>query len=324
MSDELTIPGAEPARFRGQPVGVLLGGTSAERDVSLKTGQAFVDALESLGYDVTAYDLPSQLTTLAQDAPAGVLIALHGGFGENGTLQGWLEMNQIAYTGSGVLASALALDKSRSKSVFRDRGVPVARDHYISASGYDADRVRNVVSNFGFPVVVKLNASGSSHGVFVCRTVDDLDRALDSIEQDLNPRDPADGVLIEQFVDGPEYSVGFFDGEFLGAIEIQPAEGFYDFHAKYEANTTQYMPVESGELLERLEEMGRRAYAAIGCRGVARVDLIGSGDKLVALEVNTIPGMTATSLVPKMAARRGVPFGDFVELMLSTAACEGG
>ncbi len=323
MTESLQIVGADPARFRGKPVGVVLGGDSAERSISLKTGQAFITALEELGYDVTAYDLPNDLAALAKDSPAAVLIALHGGFGENGTLQGWLEMNQIPYTGSGVLSSALALDKSRSKSVFRDRGVPVADDHYIPAARWDADSARTQADHFGLPVVVKLNSSGSSHGVFVCRTAEDLESAIESIEADLDPADPANGVLIEAFVDGPEYSVGFFDGTFLGAIEIRPAEGFYDFHAKYEANTTQYVPVEPGPLRDRLEEMGRRAFAAIGCRGVARVDLIGSDDSLVALEVNTIPGMTATSLVPKMAARRGVPFGEFVELMLSTATCEG-
>lgn len=323
MSDGLHIEGLDPTRFRGGRVGVLLGGNSAERAISLKTGDAFVSALTELGYDVGRYDLPADLGRLASEAPSAVLIALHGGFGENGTLQGWLEMNGIPYTGSGVLSSALALDKSRAKSVFRGHGVPVAPDHYLAATDYDSETLRNVAGEFGLPVVVKLNSSGSSHGVFICRDAAELDRAADEIAADLDPTDPANGVLVEAFVNGPEYSVGFFDGTFLGAIEIRPEDGFYDFHAKYEANTTQYLPVEPGDLCDRLEEMGRRAYAAIGCRGVARVDLIGSDDELVALEVNTIPGMTATSLVPKMAARRGVPFGEFVELMLSAATCEG-
>lgn len=323
MTEPVLVPGLDPTTYRGRRVGVVLGGVSAERDISLKTGDAFVSALAELGYDVGRYDLPDDLSRLAEEDPAAVLIALHGGFGENGTLQGWLEMNDIPYTGSGVLASALALDKARAKAVFRSRGVPVAPDHYMAASNYDASKLRNVVSDFGLPVVVKLNSSGSSHGVFICRDAADVERAAVEIETDLEPDDPANGVLVEAFVDGPEYSVGFFDGTFLGAIEIRPADGFYDFHAKYEANTTEYVPVEPSALRDRLEELGRRAYAAIGCRGVARVDLIGSDDELVALEVNTIPGMTATSLVPKMAARQGVPFGDFVELMLSAATCEG-
>ncbi|MFW5967587.1 MAG: D-alanine--D-alanine ligase [Persicimonas sp.] len=312
----------DKTRFRGRKVGVVTGGTSSERDISLMTGRGFAEALGDLGYQVEVYDVPEDLERLAGDCPAAVLLGLHGGAGENGVLQGFLEANGIPYTGSGVLGSALAMDKGRAKAVIQESGVPTPWGVMLSTDEeLDIQEVFGSLDRAGvaFPVIAKPNAEGSSVGVTVCEHEDDLEEALDVLwSMDAH-------VLVEEFIDGPEYTVGFFDRECLGAIEVVPADGFYDFESKYESSKTRYEPVEDEDLLLRLESLGRDAYNAVGCRGVARVDFKARTEEddtmLYALEVNTIPGMTPTSLVPKLAERRGVGFAEFTEYMLAAADC---
>lgn len=322
MFEDLNI-----SRFRGQTVGIATGGTSHERAISLKTGRAFEQALQAHDYDVVVYDVATDLAQLAQDRPAAVLLGIHGGLGEGGALQGFLECLGIPYTGSGVLASSLAMDKARARHLCAARNVPVASGRLVSAGELDdpAALAEEFAATPGLPVVAKLNDSGSSFGVYLCETTQDLEEAFLALAEDVGHRETS-GVLVESFVAGPEYTVGFFGSHCLGVIEVVPEEGFYDFEAKYERGDTQYRPVDDARLCEPLIAWSRQALAALGCRGVARVDFKGDpadNGSAVMLEVNTIPGMTATSLVPKLAAAQGLEFSDFVEAMVAAAATDG-
>lgn len=324
---------------RGQRVGVVTGGQSSERAISLRTGEGFVGALKKLGYEPLVYDMPADLGKLVADRPDALLLGLHGGAGENGVLQGFLETLGVAYTGSGVLASALAMDKGHAKAVLNHAGVPTPSGLRLAGFGdFDFEAVNADLDALGLelPLVVKPNDEGSSVGVYLCKEETDFAVALDTLwDREVGEGTPA--ILVEQFLNGPEYTVGFFDDICLGSIEVRPEDGFYDYRAKYESEKTRYQAVEDEELKFRLETIGRHAYKALGCRGVARVDIKahlpkGSSDaqgqdagaqmQLYVLEINTIPGMTATSLIPKLAASHGIAFEDFTELMLAASCCD--
>jgi D-alanine-D-alanine ligase len=316
-------------RYRDETVGVITGGASAERDISLKTGKGFAEALESLGYDVRVYDVPADLDALHRDTPAAVILGLHGHAGENGVLQGHLEMLRIPYTGSGVLASALAMDKQRTKAVLSSAGVRCPRGTFLKVEGTECDAAsaRELLerAELRLPVIVKPNDDGSSVGITLCEDDETVAKALVDAAA-VGSEEASSGVVVEEYLDGPEFTVGFFDHVCLGAIEVIPGEAFYDFKAKYESNDTRYEAVEDADLNSALESIGRDAYNAVGCRGVARVDFKSrrteNGLELSVLELNTIPGMTATSLVPKLAARHGIAFEEFTEWMLASADCE--
>lgn len=302
----------ETGKFRGQKVGVVLGGDSDERDVSLRTGRALAEGLKTLGYEVVVYDVPADVPRLVADRPAAVLLGLHGGSGENGSFQGFFEALNIPYSGSGVLASALAMDKARAKAVLRQYDIPTPRDlTFEHATDVDAD---GVAATLGWPVVAKVNDGGSSVGVFLCQNEAELHEAAQFIG--------ARALIVEEYVKGREFTVGFFDETALGVIEVIPEQPFYDFTAKYGNAGTQYVPLEDGELKDRLIAVARRAYDVIGCRGVARVDVMVRDRELAVLELNTIPGMTETSLVPKMAHSLGVSFPEFAERMLDSATTD--
>lgn len=317
-------------RFEGERVGVAYGGRSPERPVSLETGQALADALRSLDYEVAEYDFPEDLDVFVDDPPSVVLVAFHGGSGENGTIQGFFETLGVPYTGSGVLSSALALDKGRSKALFERASIMTpACDRMPLDEAADLDRndfetwiERRDLSS---PAVVKPNDGGSSQGVAICESVDEMFEAVGDIAEGAEET-ASSGVLVEEYVDGPEYTVGLFDGECLGSLEVIPGEEFYNYEAKYESDETQYEIVDEPGLVKRLEAAGRLAYETLGCRGVARMDFVAGtrrGDQvLYALEANTIPGMTSTSLVPKLAKDQGISFAEFAELMISAATCE--
>ena len=320
----------DTSRFEGQRVGVAYGGRSRERPVSLETGQALAEALRAGDFDVEEYDFPADLDRFVDDPPAAVMLAFHGGSGENGTIQGFFETLGVPYTGSGVLASALALDKGRSKALFRQAGLmtPASgrldpeRAVEIEESELDGWLRRN---DLEVPVVVKPTDGGSSQGVAICETLSEAAAAAQEAGEQAGDN-PASGVLFEEYIDGPEFTVGLFDGESLGSLRVEPGEEFYDYHAKYESNETDYEIVEAHSLAQRLDAAGQLAYDTLGCRGVARADFIAKeerGDQvLYGLEVNTIPGMTATSLVPKLAKHQGISFERFAALMLSAASCE--
>lgn len=294
-------------------VAVLMGGRSAERDVSLRTGAAVAEALRQRGHEVVEIDAREDLPAkLAEAAPAKAFLALHGRWGEDGTVQGLLEMMGIPYTGSSVLASALAMDKGLSKVIFRAQGVPTP-DFQVLASGESVDRIR-----IDPPLVAKPLREGSTIGVAVARAKEDVPGAVDAA------RAHADDILVEAFVAGREVTLGVIDGDPLPLVEVVPESGFYDYQAKYHSGgTTQYhcpAPLPPSQAVEATQ-VGCAAYGALGCSGAARVDiLIDAAGRPWVLEVNTIPGMTPTSLLPKAAQAAGITFGELVERMLAGAA----
>jgi D-alanine-D-alanine ligase len=303
-------------RFTGKKVAVLYGGRSAEREVSLNTGKGCAEALRSKGHDMALLDVDLDVAERLRDARVEVaFIALHGRWGEDGCIQGLLESMGIPYTGSGVLASALGMDKVMSKLLFRDHGLSLAEYRV-----FPRERASLVTAGelpFGLPAVVKPACEGSSVGVHLVRDPAGLREAcVDAV------RFKGD-VIVERYLQGSEVHVAVLDGETLGAIEVVPSREFYDYTAKYTAGTTQYFypPRLPQAQVERASRAAEVAYHALGCSGVVRTDFIiaASGEPYV-LEVNTLPGMTATSLVPKIAAGNGISFADLCERLLEGAA----
>jgi D-alanine-D-alanine ligase len=293
-------------------VAVLLGGPSAEREVSLMSGNAVLAALRERGVDAHPFD-PSQrdLFELVRDGFSRVFIALHGRFGEDGTVQGALETLGIPYTGSGVMASALAMDKWRTKLVWLASGIPTPRYRIVDVST-DWQRV---VAELGLPLIVKPAREGSTIGI---TRVTDVDHdELAKAWQLAASHDPL--VLVEEFVSGVELTASVVNGEALPLIRIEAPQGNYDYYSKYFSDETKYFcPSGIDAALEA--EIRARALAAfdvVGCRGWGRLDLILRGDGTYSfLEVNTSPGMTGHSLVPMAARQAGVPFADLcVEIL---------
>ncbi|APG28880.1 D-alanine--D-alanine ligase [Syntrophotalea acetylenivorans] len=298
---------------REKPIAVLMGGLSAERDVSLRTGEAVLQSLKRLGYAAFAIDagrdLPSRLTW--QQA-SKVFIALHGRYGEDGTVQGLLEIMQLPYTGSGVLASSMAMDKVVTKKllVYHNQPTPA----FVECTA--ADLVQGPLAECPpLPVVVKPAREGSTIGISLVRKEEELQPALEeALRHD-------ELVLVEQFIAGREVTVGVLDGEALPIIEVVPEGGFYDYQAKYTAGRTEYLlpaPLES-ELYANLQQAAVEVFNILGCSGAARIDFMIRDDKFFCLEANTIPGMTETSLLPKAAAAAGISFDQLVERILAGA-----
>ena len=249
-------------------IGVLMGGLSAERDVSLRSGEAIVAALADRGYDAWPLFVDRDVDLVLRQARIDVaFLALHGRYGEDGCIQGMLELLGIPYTGSGVLASALAMNKAKAKEVFRLNNLPTAPGYVVEAdSGEDLLEQHGA---FGFPVVVKPCGEGSSFGTRVARDELELEAAVeDALRFD-------DDVLVERFVDGKEISVGVLDGKPIGAVEIVPKRGFYDFHNKYAGGRTDYhLPARlSPERYRSVLRLATLAHEALGCDGATRVDL---------------------------------------------------
>src|SRR5688572_3349307 len=301
--------------MKSRRIGVLCGGLSAEREVSLKTGEAIAAALVERGYDARRIYVDRDLDLVLRQARIDVaFLALHGRYGEDGCVQGMLEVFGIPYTGSDVLASALAMHKVRAKEMFRFRNLPTPPYYVVHR-----DRSGSVAEEhgcFGYPAVVKPAQEGSSIGVAVVRDVQELESA---IEEALCFDSE---VLVERFMDGREISVGILNDRALGVIEIAPRDGFYDYGNKYTAGRTDYiMPARlSPERMRGVMTQALLAHNALGCTGATRVDMIVSerGNETI-LEVNTIPGMTPTSLLPKIAHHAGLSFGDLVEEILGSA-----
>jgi D-alanine-D-alanine ligase len=301
-------------------IAVLKGGLSAEREVSLRSGAAVAAALRSEGYDVAEIDVGRDVATvLANLAPDAAFNALHGKFGEDGCMQGILETLGIPYTHSGVLASALAMHKERAKDAMRVAGVPVAEAKLVTRAAAHAAHVMPP------PYVVKPIAEGSSVGVVIVGP--HLAAPPDKIMQG----GPADEiVMVERFIAGRELTCGVIAGRATDVIEIVPLKGltFYDYEAKYAPGGSKH--VLPAELLPNLYQMIQKyavmAHEALGCRGVSRADFRlddtpGGTGELICLEVNTQPGMTATSLVPELAAYAGQPFGGLVRWIIEDASC---
>ena len=301
--------------MQSQKVGVLLGGLSSEREVSLRTGEAVIQALRQRGHEVIPIYVDGDVDVAVRQEQIDIaFIALHGRLGEDGCVQGLLELLGIPYTGSDVMASALAMHKAKAKELFRLHNLPTPA-YYTLSAGED---IASVHGDFGFPCVVKPIREGSSVGVSICSCLDDL---AHGVERALRFDDE---VLVERFISGKEISVAILDDRALGAVEIAPHDGFYDYANKYTRGATDYFvpPRISPERYRGVLAQGLRAHLALGCRGATRVDMIvsDSGNEFV-LEVNTVPGLTPTSLLPKIADAAGISFGELCELMLAGATC---
>lgn len=297
---------------------VLMGGDSREREISLLSGAAVARALTGLGHAVEARTLAHVADVLAMADLRDwdvVFPALHGGMGEDGRLQALLDVLGVPYALSGHLASAVAMDKAATKRILRSAGIPTPDWLLVTpdregVAWPDRDQLlKRVDAELRWPVVVKPNADGSSVGVRIVTQPSEFAAAFD--EAAAGGRD----VLLETYVPGRELTAAILLGRRLPLVEIVPREGFYDFGHKYTAGASDYLcpaPVHS-PLYERLSGDARRAYDLLGCRGVARVDFRLDGSRYACLEVNTIPGMTDTSLVPKAAAAVGITFADLVD-----------
>ncbi|MBE0462717.1 MAG: D-alanine--D-alanine ligase [Halomonadaceae bacterium] len=304
---------ADNAQVDRSRVVVVYGGSSAEREVSLKSGAAVLEALKRQKVNAEGYDLRDKgLVGLEALAPSAVFIALHGRGGEDGTLQGALELLNIPYTGSGVLASALGMDKQRTKQVWQAIGLPTPESIMLN-KGSDWD---GVVATLGLPMMVKPVHEGSTLGISIVKTREALEAAYREAAQ-FDAR-----VMAERFVVGDEYTVALLNEQVLPAIRVEVPGGFYDFEAKYVSNTTQYhLPCGlSGADEAELAGLCREAFAAIGCEGWGRVDVMRDAKgQFWLIEVNTVPGMTDHSLVPQAAAYAGIEFDDLVVQILQTA-----
>lgn len=327
-------------------IAVLLGGTSAEREVSLASGLGIVKALRERGHTVWTVDTargyvaPEREGDLLPEgvhaAPAGALegaldpialadveqirqadvafLALHGGAGEDGTVQALLDLMGVRYTGSGPLGSGIAMDKDVSKRLFRDAQVPtlpwrVARAPEFS---YDADTVEDII---GLPCIVKPSKQGSSVGIFVVNDTDELAAAVRKASEF------DDEVMIERYAKGRELTVGILGDQALPPVEIRPKKGIYDYHSKYTPGMTEYFcpaPLDE-EVVAQMQAYALRAFRVLKLRGYARIDFILSREQLYCLEANTLPGMTATSLLPKAAAAAGIDYPELCERIVRLA-----
>lgn len=304
------------SRFSEMIIGVLMGGLSKEREISLKSGQAILDALLLKGYDGVAIDVDRNIDAQLQEKGIEVaFLALHGRYGEDGSIQGLLEIRAIPYTGSSVLASALALDKYLTKEVVRGQGIRVPEHHFFSSLQDDIHAFLEK-NSWEFPLIVKPNREGSTIGIRKVEDLGELKAAILAAAQ-LDSR-----VLVESFIPGREMTVGVLGQEALPVLEVVPKKGFYDYEAKYTPGATEYFcPADiSPELTERLQADSLKICEQLGCEGIARTDFILSDEGIpYFLEVNTLPGMTGTSLVPKAAKVAGISFEDLVEKILVSA-----
>jgi D-alanine-D-alanine ligase len=298
-------------------VAVLLGGRSAEREVSLKSGGMVLRALRSRGIDAQPFDPAERgLAELIAERYDRVFIALHGRYGEDGTMQGALELLGIPYTGSGVMASSLAMDKWRTKLVWQAAGIPTPKYELLQAgSDYAA-----VAERLGLPIMVKPANEGSSIGMSKVRRAADL-AAAHALAARYDPI-----VIAEQFIEGIELTAGVLGRQPLPVIRLETARDFYDYEAKYVSDDTRYiLPCGLDAAAEAEVQAGvLRAFDALGCRGWGRVDLMmDRAGAAYFLEVNTSPGMTDHSLVPMAARHAGIPFDELCVRILASAAREG-
>jgi D-alanine-D-alanine ligase len=291
-------------------VGVFMGGTSAEREVSLVTGGSILEALKEGGVDAVPVDTACDWQgEILRQGIETVFLALHGRGGEDGTIQGALDLMGIPYTGPGVMASALAMDKVITKKVLRASGIPTPDFAEIGPVSYRPPE------GLKLPIVVKPNREGSTIGITIVRNEEELTAAIERAAA----HDPY--VLLEEFVKGDDLTVGVLNGSPLSVVQIVTKSGFYDYEAKYVTGADDYLfPAPVGEKATGiLREMALAAAKALRCCGGVRVDFRGEGEDFSVIEINTMPGMTPTSLLPKSAAGTGMGFVELVLEMLKTA-----
>jgi D-alanine-D-alanine ligase len=298
-------------------IALLSGGISSEREVSISSGDQVHDALDQNKYDIIRYDPKTDLPQLVADAPKidAALIILHGPFGEDGTVQGLLDLLDIPYQGSGVLGSALAMNKLASKYLYEKSGLLVPS--YVVIEQKDTLDANACVQQLGLPLVVKPVGSGSSVVISIVKSIDSLTEAVDkAFEQDSM-------VLIEAFIDGIELTGGVLGNDQLEAfplIEIVPSESFdfFDYEAKYTAGATnEICPARINEkMTQKAQEIAKTAHRALFCKGYSRTDMILKDQDIYVLETNTIPGMTATSLLPQAAGKAGISFSQLMDRLI--------
>ncbi|MBN9057427.1 D-alanine--D-alanine ligase [Shinella sp. PSBB067] len=301
-------------------VAVLMGGFSSERPVSLSSGNACADALEAEGYRITRVDVGHDVASVLSDLKPDVAFnALHGPFGEDGTIQGILEYLEIPYTHSGVLASALAMDKAQAKIVAKAAGIPVAEQRLMNRFDFTAAHPMKP------PYVVKPVREGSSFGVVMVKEDQSHPpQIITSAEWRYG-----DSVMVERYVYGRELTCGVMGDVALGVTEVIPqGHAFYDYDSKYVKGGSQHViPAQiSPNIYQKVQTLALKAHQAIGCRGVSRSDFryddrFSENGELIWLEINTQPGMTPTSLVPEMAVHAGHSFGEFLKWMVEDASC---
>lgn len=309
-------------QLKQEKIAVLYGGNSAEREVSLNSGQAIANGLKQAGFNVVLLDTKTvALTDLLTEKIDRVFIALHGRGGEDGCLQGALEYLGIPYTGSNVLGSALSMDKVRSKQVFKACDLPTAPFAVINKTDFAHLSLDKVLADLGGRVMVKPANEGSSIGMAQAQSVEQLGNAL------IEAFGFDDEVLLEAWIDGPEYTVAILGDKALPAIHMETPREFYDYEAKYQSNSTQYhCPCGLSEADENeIKAMSLDAFRATGAQGWGRVDIMRNNvGEWQLLEVNTVPGMTETSLVPKAAKVFGLSFSQLVTEILLLSVKEQG
>jgi len=298
-------------------IGVLLGGMSSEREVSLRSGDAVLAALRERGHSAVPIYVDRDVdVALRQEQIDVAFLALHGRGGEDGCIQGLLETLGVPYTGSDVLASALAMHKVKAKELFRLHNLATPA-YYTLAGACPPDELAALHGDFGFPCVVKPVREGSSVGVAICQSLDEFERAVSHAQRF------DDEVLVERFIAGKEVSVAILGDRAIGAVEIAPRDGFYDYASKYTRGAADYYvpPRISPERYRGVLTQALRAHLALGCRGATRVDLMlsESGNEFV-LEVNALPGLTPSSLLPRIADAAGISFGELCETVLASAS----
>lgn len=307
--------------MKNKKIAVLMGGPSTEREVSLNTGGAILAALQEKGYQAIGMELvPLQFVEQIKAEHIDVIFnAVHGKFGEDGTIQGTLELLGIPYTGSGMLASAVAMDKVISKRLFMADGIPTPRSLFFARATEIGEVLAEIYQQFSLPVVVKAASQGSSIGVSIVSEKGLLEAAVKEAFG------YSDQIVVEEFIKGKELTVAVIGDENVQAlpiIEIVPHSGRYDYRSKYTKGCTDYIvPAQlESKATEQIQSLAVKAFQLFGCRGVARVDfMMDEAGQPYVLEINTIPGMTATSLVPKAAAATGLSFPDLCERILKMA-----
>ncbi|NNJ73070.1 MAG: D-alanine--D-alanine ligase [Enterobacterales bacterium] len=303
-------------------VAVLMGGNSNEREVSLRSGHAILQALTESSIDAHEFDTADKgLSQLKTEGFDRAFIALHGHTGENGTVQATLGMMDIPYTGSDMTASAIGMDKVRAKWMWQGQGLQVIPGKEILAhEPLDPDAIELLMNSLGTKLVVKPVTEGSSLGMSICRTKSELITAVEHAHQ------YSDRVLVERWMSGPEYTVAILNGQVLPSIRIQPQREFYDYEAKYDAvDTEYYCPSGLTQVKEtQLAEIALAAFDGIGCKGWGRVDFMrdSHSEDFYLMEINTVPGMTQTSLVPKAAQAAGLNFRELCISILDSSVTD--
>ncbi|MBI5700891.1 D-alanine--D-alanine ligase [Candidatus Saganbacteria bacterium] len=295
-------------------IAVLCGGRSGEREVSLRSGKRVFESLKNQGFNVIQSDIDDDLVSRLKKNKIDVAyLVLHGKYGEDGTIQGLLEITQIPYTGSGVLASALAINKVASKRIFQAIGIPTPKFIEVDPQADLKNEAGKISGIFAYPLVVKPLSEGSSLGVTIVKKEDDLEKILkETIKKHGN-------AFVEEFIKGKEVTVGILGNEALPILELVPKSEFYDFKAKYTEGGTEFiLPARlSPQLAKKVQEIALTAHRALGCRAVSRVDMIIGADNVPYVhDVNTIPGMTENSDLPAEAKHIGLTFDELVVKIL--------